>query len=207
MDSIVSAKTVSRSRTVVQWLFLAWIIGIGIRFGMYIAAVEQGNPRPLFARPPGVEGFLPIGALTSLKYWIISGEIHPVHPAALVIFLAIVLMSMLTKKSFCSWICPIGTFSEALHKQGARLLGKNFRVWRPLDLTLQGIKYLLLLFFIKVILLDMPAIAVAAFLDTPYWAVSDVKMLYFFTQISSTTMIVLVVLSLLSLVYRNFWCR
>lgn len=202
-----SSQTLPRMRQLLQGLFLLWIIGIGIRFGLFVAAVEQGNPQPLFDRPPGVEGFLPIGALTSLKHWFVSGEIDPVHPAALVIFLAIVLMSLLAKKSFCSWICPVGTLSEVLHKLGARLLGRNFKVWRPLDLLLQGIKYLLLLFFVKIILLDMPGYAVAAFLDTPYWAVSDVKMLRFFTHISATAVTVLVVLAVLSLLYRNAWCR
>jgi polyferredoxin len=205
--NLLSDKNITRIRLVVQWLFLLWIIGIGIRFGLFVSAVEQGNPQPFFARPPGVEGFLPIGALTSLKYWIVSGEIHPVHPAALVIFLAILLMSLLAKKSFCSWICPVGTLSEAVHKLGARLLGRNFTVWRPLDLLLQGIKYLLLFFFVKVILLDMPAFAVAAFLDAPYWAVSDIKMLRFFTHISTTALTVLIVLTVLSLLYRNAWCR
>ncbi|WP_277058815.1 4Fe-4S binding protein [Trichlorobacter lovleyi] len=205
--NMLSPRNITRIRLAVQWLFLLWIAGIGIRFGLFVAAVEQGNPQPFFSRPAGVEGFLPIGALTSLKHWIVSGEIHPVHPAALVIFLAILLMSLLAKKSFCSWICPVGTLSEALYKLGARLLGRNFKVWRPLDLLLQGIKYLLLFFFIKIILLDMPAFAVAAFLDTPYWAVSDAKMLRFFTQISATTVTVLTVLTLLSLIYRNVWCR
>ena len=205
--NMLSPRNITRIRLAVQWLFLLWIAGIGIRFGLFVAAVEQGNPQPFFSRPAGVEGFLPIGALTSLKHWIVSGEIHPVHPAALVIFLAILLMSLLAKKSFCSWICPVGTLSEALYKLGARLLGRNFKVWRPLDLLLQGIKYLLLFFFIKIILLDMPAFAVAAFLDTPYWAVSDAKMLRFFTQISATTVTVLAVLTLLSLVYRTVWCR
>ncbi|MGE0917886.1 4Fe-4S binding protein [Trichlorobacter lovleyi] len=203
----ISARNIARIRLLVQWLFLFWIIGIGIRFGLFIAAVEQGNPQPFFSRPAGVEGFLPIGALTSLKHWLVSGQIHPVHPAALVIFLAILLMSLLAKKSFCSWICPVGTLSEAVHKLGALLLGRNFKVWRPLDLLLQGIKYLVLFFFVKIILLDMPAFAVAAFLDTPYWAASDAKMLRFFTQISATTVTVLTVLTLLSLIYRNVWCR
>lgn len=205
--NMLSPRNITRIRLAVQWLFLLWIAGIGIRFGLFVAAVEQGNPQPFFSRPAGVEGFLPIGALTSLKHWIVSGEIHPVHPAALVIFLAILLMSLLAKKSFCSWICPVGTLSEALYKLGARLLGRNFKVWRPLDLLLQGIKYLLLFFFIKIILLDMPAFAIATFLDTPYWAVSDAKMLRFFTQISATTVTVLTVLTLLSLIYRNVWCR
>ena len=205
--NIQSTHTISRIRTIIQWCFMAWTIGIGVRFGMFIAATEQGNSQPFFARPPGVEGFLPIGALTSLKYWLVSGTIHPVHPAALVIFLSILFMSLLAKKSFCSWICPVGTLSEAAYKMGGRLFGRNFRMWRWLDIVLRGIKYLLLLLFIKLILLDMPIDALGGFLDAPYWAVSDIKMLHFFTRMSVTTVVVLAILTFLSLLYKNFWCR
>ena len=53
----------------------------------------------------------------------------------------------------------------------------------------------------------MPNQAVALFLETPYWAVSDVKMLYFFTRMSSVTMVILAVLVGLSALYEGFWCR
>ncbi|MDD2542269.1 MAG: 4Fe-4S binding protein, partial [Desulfuromonadaceae bacterium] len=203
----LSTKSLRIIRLAVQWCFLLWVVGIGIRFGLFINSVENGAAAPLVSRPPGVEGFLPIGALTSLKYWLVSGEIHPVHPAALVVFLTILLMSLLAKKSFCSWLCPVGTLSEGAHKIGFRIFGHNFRVWRWLDMTLRGIKYLLLLFFVKIILLDMPAAALGSFLDAPYWAASDVKMLHFFTRMSVTTITVLACLTILSLLYKNFWCR
>jgi len=205
--STSSLKSVTVIRTIVQWCFLLWVIGIGIRFGMFVNAAETGVAAPLVSRPPGVEGFLPIGALTSLKYWLVSGTIHPVHPAALVIFLAILLMSLLARKSFCSWLCPVGTLSEGAHKLGWLLFGRNLRVWPWLDFLLRGIKYLLLLLFVKIIVLDMPAEALGGFLDAPYWAISDVKMLHFFTRMSLTTVAVLAVLTLLSFLYRNFWCR
>jgi polyferredoxin len=203
----LSTKSVSTVRTIVQWYFMFWVVGIGIRFGMFVNAVESGATAPLVSRPPGVEGFLPIGALTSLKYWLVSGKIHPVHPAALVIFLAILLMSLFAKKSFCSWLCPVGTLSEGAYKLGRRLFGRNFRVWRWLDFGLRGIKYLLLLLFVKFILLDMSAEALGAFLDAPYWAVSDVKMLHFFTSMSVSTVVVTACLTFLSLFYKMFWCR
>ena len=202
-----SRKSASAIRVFVQWCFLFWVIGIGIRFGMFINSIESGVAVPLVSRPPGVEGFLPIGALTSLKFWLISGKIHPVHPAALVIFLTIILMSLLAKKSFCSWLCPVGTLSEIVHKFGRKFFKHNYRIWLWFDLLLRGIKYLLLMLFIIFILIGMSADAVVKFLDTPYWAVSDVKMLYFFTKMSGTTMAILVSLSLLSLFYKMFWCR
>jgi polyferredoxin len=116
-------------------------------------------------------------------------------------------MALLTKKSFCSFICPVGTFSEGTWKLGRKLFGRNFRIWRGLDLVLQFIKYALLLFFVKLILIDMPAGALKAYLAAPYWAIADVKMLHFFTRMSITSMLVISALSLLSVVYRNFWCR
>jgi len=128
-------------RTVVLML---WVVGIGIRFGMFVNSVERGATAPLLSRPPSVEGFLPIGALTSLKYWLVSGKIHPVHPAALVIFLTILLMSLLAKKSFCSWLCPVGTLSEVAYKLGRCVFGQNYSIWLWLDLLLRCVKYLLL---------------------------------------------------------------
>ncbi|KAA0888326.1 4Fe-4S binding protein [Oryzomonas rubra] len=203
----LSAKSGRTIRTIVQWCFLLWVIGIGIRFGMFVNAAESGASVPVVSRPPGVEGFLPIGALTSLKYWLVSGKIHPIHPASLVIFLTVLLMSLLAKKSFCSWLCPVGTLSEGAHKLGRLLFGRNFSIWPWLDVVLRGVKYLLLLLFVKLILLDMPADTLSGFLDAPYWAVSDVKMLHFFTSMSITTVTVLAILTFLSLLYKNFWCR
>ena len=202
-----SRKSAQTIRIIVQWSFLIWVVGIGLRFGLFIHSLESGAGAPLVSRPPGVEGFLPIGSLVSLKYWLISGSIHPVHPAALVIFLSILLMSLLAKKSFCSWLCPVGTLSEGAHKLGKLLFRRNFQIWYGLDVFLRGIKYLLLLIFIKFILIDMPAEALGGFLDAPYWAASDIKMLHFFTRMSVTTLVVLTILTLLSLLFKNFWCR
>jgi polyferredoxin len=53
----------------------------------------------------------------------------------------------------------------------------------------------------------MTDLAVKAFLDSPYNQVSDIKMYYFFANISQFSLIVISVLFLLSIVIRNFWCR
>ncbi len=162
---------------------------------------------PYISRPPGVDGFLPIGALASFKYWISTGEITPYHPAALVLFVTFIAMSLLAKKSFCSWLCPVGTISEWLWKGGNKLTGRNIRLWNWFDIPLRALKYVLLLFFAKLLLLDMPVQALSGFLRSPYWAMSDVKMLQFFTAPSLQTIIIVSVLILLSIVIQNFWCR
>lgn len=207
MNKWIHLQKVGSWRYLIQWGFFFWILYLGIRFGIFVRHFETAGASPFVSRPPGVEGFLPIGALVSLKHWLANGLIDTIHPAALVLFLTFVLMSLLAKKSFCSWLCPVGTLSEGTWKIGQRLFGRNFQIWTWLDIPLRGLKYLLLLFFAKIILLDMPAQAIGGFLRSPYWAVSDIKMLYFFTRLSQTAIIIIAVLVVLSLLYKNAWCR
>jgi len=207
MKELKTDKRIGMLRTLIQWGFFVWVVVIGIRFGIFVRHFETGGTTTFVNRPPGVDGFLPIGALASLKSWLATGVLNPLHPAAVVIFLSIVGMCLLAKKSFCSWLCPVGALSETAGRLGRRLFVRNFHIWRPLDLILRSIKYLLLLFFIKIILVDMSNQALVLFLETPYWAISDVKMLHFFTRMSSVTMVVLGVLAGLSLLYEGFWCR
>lgn len=190
-----------------QWLFFGWCIFIGVQFGLFVRHFEHKGQTNFFARPPGVEGFLPIGALVSLKSWLLTGLFDHVHPAALVLFLTFLAMALLAKKSFCSFLCPVGTLSEGAWKLGHRMFGRNFRVWPWLDLVLRCAKYALLFFFVKLVLIDMPTAALQGFLAAPYWAIADVRMLHFFTQMSVTSLLVILLLTLLSLLYRNFWCR
>lgn len=197
----------SHWRQVIQWLFLGWCLFLGLQFGLFVRHFETRGAMSYVPRPPGVEGFLPIGSLVSLKTWVMTGHFDTIHPAALVLFLTFVAMALLAKKSFCSFLCPVGTLSEGAWKVGQRLFGRNRRIWPWLDITLLFIKYALLFFFVKLILVDMPAFALREFLAAPYWAIADVKMLYFFTRMSGLAMTVILVLTLLSVVYRNFWCR
>lgn len=194
-------------RQLIQWLFFGWCLFLGVQFGLFVRYFESGGQGRFYPRPPGVEGFLPIGALISLKSWLLSGVADPVHPAALVLLLTILAMALLAKKSFCSFLCPVGTVSEAAWKLGQRLFGRNFRIWPVPDGLMQIAKYGLLFFFVKMIIVDMPALALKGFLSSPYWAIADVRMLAFFTGMSQTSLVVILVLVLLSLPCRNFWCR
>lgn len=196
-----------RFRLYIQAAFLLWIIYIGLQFGRFVLHFTSGGTTSYVNRPPGVEGFLPIGALGSAKYWFVTGEISPYHPAALVLFITFIIMCLVAKKSFCSWLCPVGTISEWLWKSGNRLTGKNFHLWPWIDIPLRALKYILLLFFTKLLLLDMPVQALGGFLRSPYWAMSDVKMLNFFTAPTPSTIITIVVFAALSLVIKNSWCR
>ncbi len=192
-------------RNSVQLAFLFITIGVGIHFFIYVLQAS-GNGAITVSRPPGVEGFLPIGALMGWKLFLVAGIWDNVHPAAMVIFGFAGFISLALRKSFCGWLCPIGTPSEWLWKIGRRIFGKNFRIPVYADYPLRGLKYLILGFFIWTVF-SMSWDAIDAFLKSPYYRVSDVKMLFFFTRMSVTTAVVLSILILSSFLVRNPWCR
>jgi polyferredoxin len=192
-------------RRIVQYGFVALNIWIGVEFYLFVRQFERGVVVG-FERPPGVEGWLPIAGLLNLKYFLVTGQMPTIHPAAMVLLAAFLIISLLLRRSFCSWICPIGTFSEWLWKLGRSTFKRNFALPRWLDLTLRPLKYLLLAFFVF-IGAGMSAEGIEAFMHTPYGVLADVKMLDFFRDLSFTSAIVLAVLILASVVVQNFWCR
>jgi len=207
LAKIRSDKAIYTLRLLVQWGMFGWCLLLGIQLGLFVRHFESGGVAPYYPRFPGVEAFLPIGALVSLKNWLVNGAIDPIHPAALVLFLTFVTMALLARKSFCSWLCPVGAIEEFLWKLGQRLWGRVWHPWRWIDWQLRALKYLLLLFFIKLIFFDMPAMAVKGFLAAPYWALADVKMLHFFLSLTGIPLITIILLLVLSLFLRNPWCR
>lgn len=200
-------KPVQKTRLAVQIAFAVLCIWIGLEFHFFVRYLESAGQAAAVARPPGVEGFLPISSLMSLYYFILTGSVHPYHPAGLFILSAVILMSLVFGKAFCSWLCPVGLLSEMLGDIGEKLFGRRLPLPRWLDYPLRSLKYLLLAFFVYSIFFLMNEFALRAFLDSPYNLVSDVKMYYFFADISRPALIIIGVLFLLSMFIRNFWCR
>src|ERR1035438_2465917 len=194
-----------RIRLIVQWLFVALNGWLGIQFLLWVRFCERGGTGLSVPRPAGAEGWLPIAGLMNTKYFFLTGRVPAIHPAAMVLFIAFMLMSLLLKKAFCSWLCPVGTLSEQLWKLGRRVFGRNLHPpkW---GIPLRGLKYLLLGFFVFLIG-AMSAEAIHDFMSTPYGLVADVKMLNFFRDIGKTAAIVIGLLVLLSMLIQNLWCR
>jgi polyferredoxin len=203
----MAEKNVQRVRIAIQWGFLFFSLYLGVTFYRFVLHFRSGGATPFVARPDGVEAFLPISALVSLKAWLASGSINAIHPAALIVFLAALLVSLLYKRAFCSWICPVSTITELFWKAGFKLFGRNFRVFPWLDWLIRPVKYLLLLFFLVSIVLTMSADSVNSFILSDYNKMADVKMLDFFLHLSGTPFTVIVTLLLLSLFFRNPFCR
>ena len=204
-------RPIQKYRFYIQSAFALLCIWIGTEFYQFANYLQSGGTIAFHNRPPGVDGFLPISSLMSFYLFIRTGQIHPAHPAGLFIFLAIVLMSLAFGKSFCSWLCPIGYISELIGDFGEKLIYKIFhkkiRLPKLIDYPLRSLKYILLGFFVYAIFFLMTIVSVKAFLDSPYNQVADLKMFYFFADISRFALIVIGSLILLSVFIKNFWCR
>lgn len=194
-----------RIRYAIQAGFLLLNLALGAQFVWFVRALEQGGTSPV-ERPPGVEGWLPIAGLMNARYLVLTGEWPTVHPAAAVLLLTFVGLSVVFRRSFCSWICPVGTLSEWLWKAGRSIFRRNWALPKWLDLPLRGLKYLLLAFFLWAIG-GMTAASIGDFLQSPYGLIADVKMLNFFRYLSATGAGVIAVLAIGSVFVKNFWCR
>jgi polyferredoxin len=189
-----------------QGAFLLLNLVLGAKFYFWVRRLETGAGATGLHRPPGVEGWLPIAGLMNLKYWLLSGQVPKVHPAAMFLLITFLSMAFLFRKAFCSWLCPVGTLSEYLWRAGQKLFKRNFPLPRWLDLPLRGLKYLLLGFFVWAIS-TMSVEGIRDFMQSPYGLIADVKMLNFFRHIGETGLVVLGVLAAASVFVPNFWCR
>ncbi len=193
-------------RRAFQAAFLLLNLWIGVLFYLFVRSWETGATTPAVSRPPGVEGWLPIAGLMNLKLLLVTGTFPRVHPAGLFLLLAFVGISFAFRKSFCSWLCPIGTISEWLWRAGRAIFRKNVELPRRLDVALRSLKYVLLAFFLWAVA-GMSADALQGFMTSPYGLVADVKMLDFFRDLSVVGVSVLLALAVFSLLVRNAWCR
>jgi len=121
------SQLVRRSYQAAFLLLNVWLGGV---FYYWMRGLETGTAATVADPPAGVEGWLPIAGLMNLKYFLLTGHVPAIHPAAMFLLITFLAMSVLLRKAFCSWLCPIGTISEYLGLLGKRLFGGNFRIWR-----------------------------------------------------------------------------
>lgn len=195
-----------RFRHAFQIAFVILNVWLGGQFYLWVRQFEIPGSQLTFTRPAGVEGWLPIAGLMNFKYWLVTGHIQAIHPAAMFLLLAFLSMAFVFRKAFCSWLCPVGTLSEYLWRAGRKIFGRNYSLPGWLDIPLRGLKYLLLGFFLWAVT-GMSADAIASFMHTPYGLIAAVKMLNFFRFLSLTGLVVIGLLAIASLFVHNFWCR
>jgi ferredoxin len=95
---------------------------------------------------PSIEAYCPFGAVEGLYQWIITGTfMQRVHPSSFIVLAALIGVTILSRKAFCSWICPFGTIQEWIGKLGKKIFGKKYNPTGRWDLALRPLKYVVLI--------------------------------------------------------------
>lgn len=123
-------RNASTWRRATQFLLLAINIYIGVAFYYWVRYFETAGASVYAPRPGGIEGWLPIAGLMNIRYTLETGMLAPVHAAFMLLLVTFILISLLLKKAFCSWMCPVGTLSELLGNLGKKLTGRYFTLPR-----------------------------------------------------------------------------
>lgn len=199
-------KPVQITRHVVKAAMLLFSLYVGIRFYQFYQHFATHGKTPFVERPSAVEGFLPVSALVSLKVWLENGDFDQIHPAGLVLLSFFVGSGLLFKRAFCGWFCPVGTMSEWAGMLGKKLFKRSFEIPQWLVWLLTPIKYILLFFFI-IMVLQMSTFEAEDFITGSYNKISDVKMLLMVINFGGFALKAMIVLFILSLFFKNFWCR
>lgn len=173
------------------WAFYQWAIGNG----------------GWVARPEATAGLVPLGALMSLIAWFKTGIFDPVMPAGVVIIVGAVVVSILFKRAFCGWICPVGSTVAIFGWLGRMLFGgRNLPMPRRADLVLRVPKYIfaaMVLFW----LVPLPAEVSLHFQQLPYYATSDLKILYGILHPAWGYWALAGFVGVTSMLWGNTWCR
>ena len=98
------------------------------QIAIVVAAVVTGWRFAMGWSLTSVEKYCPFGAaetlyafLTNQRFSCAAGELN------LTLFLALLGLTLLARKSFCAWVCPFGTVSEGLAALGRRIFRRSGR--------------------------------------------------------------------------------
>ncbi|NLO57763.1 MAG: 4Fe-4S binding protein, partial [Synergistaceae bacterium] len=184
-------------RYAVMFGFLAFITWVG-----YQHQVLGGGPGGV----PTVDALCPFGGLESIYSWLSSGTwLRRVAPSALILFGAVIAMTLLFGRVFCGWICPLGTIGEISAGIGRKLGIKRVELSGSLDRTLKMLKYIILV----VILYYTWTLGTLAWRDYDPWA-AWMHLAAGWDEIVGTPWAFAVLFGLVigaGLFIERFWCR
>jgi polyferredoxin len=191
------------SRVFVRSAFLVFFVGICVQLMLFVRWAKGEGP--YFARPEAVAGLLPVGHFTSFFAWVRGGGWDTLLPAGLVIILGAIALSLLFKRGFCGWLCPLGTVWELGALAGRKLMGgRDIRLPKWLDIAGRSLRYVIA-GLILMGLMSVPLSEAVGFRELPYMWTADIKIV---TGLISPVFLVLFALGfVISMIFGPLWCR
>lgn len=120
------------------------VMGFFFLFLLHVAydhQVKGGGPRGT----PSVEAYCPFGGLESLYEFLTTGGfIRRIEPSAMIMFGALLVLTLFASRGFCGWICPFGSLQEWIGLLGKRIFRKKFNPTSAWELRLRYLKYAVL---------------------------------------------------------------
>lgn len=203
MQAMIRVRDFLTSRWFIKTAFFVYFVFACVQL-MRFAAWTRGTG-PYVARPEAPAGLLPVGHFTSFFALLRGGGWDALLPAGLVIIIGAFAVSLLFKRGFCAWICPLGTLWEAFALGGRKLMGKNIRIPRWLDVTGRVFRYVLTAAMVFILLVIVPVTEAVNFRYLPYMWVADIKTISMI--IEPTYLLVVLFAGALSLLFGPVWCR
>ena len=147
----------------------------------------------------------PFGGLESLYSLIQSGTLlRGIAYSSFVILAATVVVSIFLGRSFCGWICPLGTLQEIFNVIGKKIFKKKREIPRHIDRWLKYLKYVMLVFTIWVTWV-YGELVIKSF--DPWSSYLSILGLGGGGELIYVGIIILIALLLLSMVYNRFFCK
>ncbi|HSK47968.1 MAG TPA: 4Fe-4S binding protein, partial [Coriobacteriia bacterium] len=202
-ETLVRARDIVTGRWFVKGAFFAFFVYSVVQLFRFKAWAEGTGP--YVSRPEAPAGILPIGHFTSFFAWVRGGGWDVLLPAGLVIILAAMATSLLFKRGFCGWICPVGTLWEGFSALGRRLLGRNYVLPKWLDIAGRAFRYLFAAAFMGMLLFVVSVPEAVSFRELPYMWIADLKILGM--MLDPIYILVILLTGAVSMMIGPLWCR
>jgi len=187
-----------KKRHVVQIIFFIIVAIIAVNHSL----VESGQGISWLSSA-SLHAICPFGGVVTLYQLFTLGTfVQKIHSSAVILMGIILLMTLLFGPVFCGYICPLGSFQEAIGRLGKRLFKKRYNHFVPqkIDKVLRFLRYIILARVVYIT--AMSGYLVFADID-PYNALFS----FWTSDVSKLSIVVLLAIVVLSLFVERPWCK
>jgi polyferredoxin len=127
----------------------------GLRFAILLIILIASTAIGIIHQLPGsvkvasVDALCPFGGLESLVYLVSSGKfIERIALSSFILLIAVIVSAVVFRRTFCGYICPLGTLQEIAVRIRRLFRKKSFEIPAVADKPLRYLKYVMLVVFL-----------------------------------------------------------